>query len=674
MRIFKFKIWCLLAAVFVLFGLSGAAELKAALSSESKNAQLISTQEDTDESVPSNIPAEKTATEGKAAIPTHYVAPPSENIADSTGLNESSSIDVKRSPLPPSKNDSANSIAPASSINEDATLPKKAVHSSYVAPATENIAGPADKVPSDAAITMDLALKDQVKQLRAKRERQMPYLNKATIREKINVRKLRSRQEFSSGGSKSLDDLLERAVQVYTPALAARERIVLSKRKILGALRALAPDASFQYGLKKGTLSGDPYTSQNYKVSLTQPIFRGGILWNTLLQEKAGLEAAQKDYVSTIEDLVSEVTTAYLEYNRAYQVVQNQEKTLETLKHYVDISKQKYKAQLISEIENLNVESLYSLNQYDHETSKQELELAKLDLQRYLDIGLDAPVETQSLYNLDNFVSEEKEGDSLKTGDSSNIDQDSPSTKLNELVDLAYQHRAQLQVESSKLDSARLQEKIRLGEFMPKLDLSIDFGKLGEAYKAIRQDAPGLRQEFKLLVEMNWNIGGNKASWSYDNDEKAPTVSQFANAAGTTTRGNSFQIGLLDGLSDWVSVKEAEVAKLDQITQLEKAEKEVIHDVKQSYFDYQKAKIRVKSSIQRYNYRKRLNAYSKHRLGKNEIQVSEYLQSEIDVLTETTTLHKALADYYTAEAKLNHAVGIRNYFPLKEFHADASKP
>ena len=656
MFIHKFKIWGVFAAVLMLIGLCGA------------SGPYTDSPEDDSQSSTAVLSEEKT----QPVFPEPSINKEAPTVQEPLEEPELKAEETPAVVVPPAKKEEP-------VVKEDLDVPKVKEESAVYAPSIpEKIADSEKKIetapslPPEAAITMDEALKDQVKRLRKERQKQMPYLNKATLREKINAEKLRQRRQFGSGGAKSLDDLLERAVEVHTPALASRERIVLAKRRILSAIRGLAPEANFEYNLKKGTLSTDAYTSQNYKVSLTQPIFHGGILWNTLLQEKAGLEAAQKEYVSTIEDLVSDVTAAYLEYNRAYQVVQYQEKTLKTLKHYVDISKQKYKAQLISEIENLNTESLYSLNQYDHETSKQELELAKLDLQRYLDIGLEAPVETRPLYDLDNFVSDRKESDLGKDDQSFDIDQGNPSADLPELVDLAYQHRAQLQVESSKLDSARLQEKIRLGEFMPKLDLSIDFGKLGESFKAIRLD-PGLRQEFRLLVEMTWNIGGNKATWSYENDEKAPSVSQFQTGAGSLTRRNSLQVGVLDGLADWVSVKEAEVAKLDQITQLEKVEKEVIHDVKQSFFDYQKAKIRVKSSIQRYNYRKRLSAYSEHRLGKNEIQVSEYLQAEIDVLTEATTLHKALADYYTAKSKLNHSVGIRNYFPLREFHADTAK-
>ncbi len=514
----------------------------------------------------------------------------------------------------------------------------------------------------------DQGVKDKVRELRADRIRKMPYLNKTTIREQINSAKIRSKMEFTAGGEKDLEQIIQRAVGVYTPAIADRERIVLAKRRILGALRGLAPEINLEANFKKGTLAPDPYTSRDYKVSITQPIFQSGVLWNTFLQEKAGLETAQKQYIATIENLVNEVSGAYFEYNRAYQVVKFQEQVLEILKHYVDISKEKYKSEIISEIENLNVESLYGLNQYDHETSKQELELARLDLQKYLDLGITDDIQVHSMYNVEEMANA---GDDGAAGRIS-LDDQTAKENLPDLVDLAYQNRAELKVDASKLDSARLQEKIRMGEFMPKVDLSIDFGRLGEAFTAV-SDSPGLRENFRLLLEFNWNIAGNKASWNFENDEKAPSVTQFQGGSGTQVTRHTLAVGILDGLSDWASVKEAEVAKLDQIVQMEKTEKEVVRDVKQAYFDFEKAKIRVKSSSQRFQYRKRLSAYSKHRLGKNEIQISEYLQSEIDVLNEATTLHKALADYYTAKVRLNHAIGIRNYFPVKELHGNPEK-
>jgi outer membrane protein TolC len=126
----------------------------------------------------------------------------------------------------------------------------------------------------------------------------------------------------------------------------------------------------------------------------------------------------------------------------------------------------------------------------------------------------------------------------------------------------------------------------------------------------------------------------------------------------------------LDGLQALVEGKEAEVDKLDQIVELENAEKEVVQDVKQAFFDYQKSLIQVESTLKRVDYRERLARLAEHRLGKNEIQVSEYIQAEIDLLRERTELHRALKDYFSAKAKLNRAVGRREFLPIEEKYGE----
>jgi len=105
---------------------------------------------------------------------------------------------------------------------------------------------------------------------------------------------------------------------------------------------------------------------------------------------------------------------------------------------------------------------------------------------------------------------------------------------------------------------------------------------------------------------------------------------------------NSWDIGVLDGLDAFVGVKQAEVDKLNQVVELEKAEKQVLQDVKQAYYDYQKAMIQVNSNVKRLEYRKRLRDFAEYRLGKKEVEISEYLQAEADLVREKSELHKAL--------------------------------
>ncbi len=519
----------------------------------------------------------------------------------------------------------------------------------------------------------------EVNALRQEREVKMPYLDKGYIQSEINIPKIRDKKAFLLGNEKSLQDMIRRATAVYTPARAARERVSLARRRILVALRTLFPETAFELTDKTGDLSDSAFNSTNYKFKFKQPIFRGGALWNTLLQEKAGLEAAEKEYDAAIADVINEVAAAYFEYNRALQVSQSQEQSVDSMLRYADISERKYKEDIISEIEHLNVQSLSSQVRYDHETSLQELELSKLELQKMLGLELDDDFKVASIYDVGAMLSKNKienkdesdpqdstavpgapeENEEYDFGDAERV------MTLGELVDTAYTNRPELRVEAAKLQSARLEERIRFGKFLPQADATLEFGKLGEAFDE-NDLTPSMEREFRFMLEFNWNVGGNKIGYNYDNNQTAPTVSQFQGGAGSNTRGNTLTFGLLDGLKDFADAKEAEVLKLDQVTQLEKKEKEVIQDVKKSYFDYQKAKIQVKSSLQRVDYRQRLVQLSKHKLEKNEIQISEYLQSEIDLLGERTSLHKALADYYTARARLNHAIGVRNYLPLEE--------
>jgi hypothetical protein len=219
----------------------------------------------------------------------------------------------------------------------------------------------------------------------------------------------------------------------------------------------------------------------------------------------------------------------------------------------------------------------------------------------------------------------------------------------------------------------RLGERIRWGEFLPKANLTYQFGALGEAYlnpgavfagNYNAKNDPILKKEWQLMLEMDWNVGGNKVNYTYSKDHKAPSITQFDQASGSYLRKNGMTFGVLDGLDAFVNVKQAEVDKLNQVVELEKAEKQVLQDVKQAYYDYQKSVIQVNSTVKRLEYRKRLREFAEHRLSKKEIELSEYLQAESDLVRERAELHKALKEYFSAKAALNHAVGIQNFFNM----------
>ena len=513
------------------------------------------------------------------------------------------------------------------------------------------------------------SIRDKVSMSRNERYDQMPYLNRGFIRSNIIAEKVKDREKFVGLSQKGLNEIVERASEVHTPVHTARERIVLARRRIFSAVRNLFPEAGLELQNRDGGLATGHFVSGNWRYSFRQPVFHGGMLWNTLLQEKMGLEAAQKEYDAVVGGLIKDVASAYFEYNRTSQAIKEQSLAIEKMRSFAKISQRKFDEELISEIEHLNTQSLFSQMQYDYETSKQEHEIAKLNLQRFVDIDSKVDLNIKPVYDLDKLLTEEgafdKETQKIGEYRKDEFGDEVKQLDVSDLIDLAYEHRPELQVEAAKLQASRLAERVRWGQMIPHADVVLEFGKLGESLSDISLD-PKKQKEFRFVLEVNWNAGGNKLGYTVEDDERAPSVSSFQGTEGTATKRRTFNLNLLDGLSDLVAIKEAEVSRLEQVAELENSEKEVIQDVKQAYFDFEKAKIQVNSTLQRTNYRQRLRNLAEHRLENNEIQISEYMQSEIDLLQELTALHKALADYYTAKAKLNHAIGMNNYMPLEE--------
>lgn len=507
-----------------------------------------------------------------------------------------------------------------------------------------------------------LPAREEVKILRAERKLKMPYLDKRYVKETINRKTVEAKQLFLQREEQGLEGVIDRAMNVSTPVKAARERIKLARRKLLVAAREFLPKADFNFELRKGSLSRDAFSGQDYHLSFKLPVFRGGILWNTFLSEKAQYGAAKKEHESLMNELVDDVSKSYFEFNRARQVYEDKKGLAERATRQREISKQKFEQALISEIEYLNVESMSGQFQYDVETAEQEFELAKLELQRYLNLDVADKIDISALYDVDKLIQEAHPKAEKGPAQKEPLVLSQP---LETFIELAYRNRPDLQAEAQKLRSSRLKELVARGSFLPRADLTLEFGELGEAFISAADD-PTHHPEWHLGIEVTQNLFGNRVKYAFDNDENAPSVSQFLQGTGSQITKRRMEVGILDSLQDYVSLQEAQVEKLEKVIELEKKEREMIQEVKGAYFDYHKARIQVESSLKRNQFRHKLAELAKIRLGKAEIEISEYLQAELDLSEERKKLHGALSDLFKAKSKLNRAVGIRDYLRVEE--------
>ncbi len=509
-------------------------------------------------------------------------------------------------------------------------------------------------------ITQKSRITQEVDLLRLARKEQFKNLSWGQIKSSINPKTIAAKEEFLEVRQKNLTAAISRAVDVSVQSEIAKQRINLARFRIAKAIRDFLPEATFEADVKHGSLSIPAFTSDHWRMKHRIPIFRGGVLWNTLRLEMTNLEVAKHDYDKIVSNLVAAVSQAYFEYERAQNMLRDQQELITKTQEQKKISDEKYDAKLISEIEKLNTDSLFSQSQYDLETAQQEVEVAKLELQKYMSLETTDEIQILPLYSLDGLNVEALR----KTPAAAGLTPGKSAGDWERLIELAYQNRPDLQVEAAKLKATQFAYRVSLGQRLPQFDLLLEYGELAEAFISDTLE-PKHRPEFRLGMEMTWPFLGNTLKYAYDNDQHAKSVTQFQSGEGSRTVSNSFSVKFLDDMSQFSSMLEAKMSNLEQVVELEKTERDVVREVKEAYFNFNKALIQVESAYKRMGYRSRLAQLAKHRLDTNEIQTSEYLQAEMDFTQERGLVYKALSEFFLSKAKLNRAIGIRDYLPVE---------
>lgn len=522
--------------------------------------------------------------------------------------------------------------------------------------------------------TSQETLKDRVEKLRRDKKDKFKELTDGFIRKIITEKTVISKGEFLKPGERSLSDCIERAIQEHMPAKAAVERIKLAKQRVIKAFRDLFAEATYEWENRDGSLSGQEFKGKSYHLRFKQPVFRGGNLWATFQKEQATLRAAEAEYSQIVNDLIQKVSEAYFECLRAQIVQKDRERLLKLVNKIHGRSRKMWDQGLISEIEYLNVESLQSQIENDLEQSRQDYELAYLDLQKELNLDINDRIRLVPFYSYKKLMAKAKaKKDKSKSGkkDTVVLDAGEELKPLDDYIKMAYDQRPDLKLEANRLRSNIMAKRAALGKLLPQVNIMMEYGRLGEAFTETAdpeiQMKPDYKPEWQTFLELSWNFGGSTLKYSRDRDQNAPSVSQFQSGSGTTTRKDSFSVAILDNLEDVYRLKEAQIEIMDEFVKLEDKEREVIKEVKEAYFNYKRAVIQFQSEIKQLLYRIRQAQLQKHKLEQNEIQASEYIQAENELEEEKAQFHKVMAEYYSARVALNRAVGMRGMLPVKEW-------
>ncbi len=493
--------------------------------------------------------------------------------------------------------------------------------------------------------------------------------------------------EMPRSGLVNLKDCLDHSIAVSLPKEIGGKRKSLNNMSLTKAIRDLFPEVTFNLTNEHGRRSspgvpGGPnkpfssigdYRTSSYSFEGRQPLFRGFQLVNAVQQNRYNRKAAVEEIKKAVNESAFETLMAYFELSRASLVYQNHKEIAEEAARYLSQSEEQKKQGLISEIEYLNTQSLYSHMLQEVETHWGDKEVAAIQLKKALRLppeeSLDiAPLYDYSAYNVgtirDFSDKAGKESVQLKAGETQTLD---------DYMVMAYKNRPDLKMEENKLIANRYAEKVAKGGFLPRSDMILKGGKTSQGYTP-SAGRPPYKTDYSINIETGWNIGGNTVKHVFTNQQNSPSITTFEGQNGTRRMTNTFTAQLLDGLQQYIDIRQAKVQTLEQLQVYEDAERQTVEDLITAYYKYRSSVVRLKAAAAGLDFQNRSRELSKLKLEKNEIQISEYLSALEELRDERDQYHTAMADYFSSKAELNHAVGLQGLIPVDDFVNPASQP
>ncbi|MDD5449317.1 MAG: TolC family protein [Candidatus Omnitrophica bacterium] len=432
-----------------------------------------------------------------------------------------------------------------------------------------------------------------------------------------------------------LEDAVELGLKNHLPAQIALEQVKLARLKEREALRGLFPQASVRWEESSGRVSSLDYAGRDYHLDLQHPLYHGGELQYTWQQAKVNLKISQENYSKTREDYTIELTKAYYDYVRAIKNFAVQESLLKDLEADFSIAKKELDSGITTLVEFLNVQSKYNQAYYAYLSSENAFSLARSNFLQLL--------------NLDEKSSVNVKVDTEMVFRENKID-------LDECIKLAYENRTDLKINELALKAADLGGKVTKSKLLPKVDVTGSVGKSGEVF------TPGnieMRDDWFVGAKVSVPWGPNTMEYSYKNEHQAPSLSAFQPTLNET---HSVTMNILDNMESYTQMESSEVARQHAYSDLIKGKQTAASEVREAYFGYQESVIKVKNSIaNRELYQKEI-AVTKEKRNMNEARTEDVVEAKVKLASEEVNYNSAIVENVTAIAKLNNAIGIKNYF------------
>ncbi len=427
-----------------------------------------------------------------------------------------------------------------------------------------------------------------------------------------------------------LDEAMEMALENHMPARIALEEMNLAKLKVREARRALYPATSLNYMETEGDATGGIVSFENkeYKLKFEQPLYYGWRLKYAVDQAMVNLEASRNSYEKVLQDLRLEVDLAFYNYIATKMSLRLQEELYREADAIVNMAKKRFEKGYSTKAEYLEVQSQYSQIGYQLASSKNEVEIAKMNLLQAMNIDSDEDIKAPQELKLNKV-----------------------DLKLEECLEFAFKKRPDLKVKELMANFSDYERKIVKSKDQLKVDLTGSYGRSGGAFAT---ETLQLREDWYFGLKVTKPFSGNTMSTSYTKDKTAPKYGQTTRTSSTT---RSVELGLLDNLAHFSEEKTAEINYEKAVDEVENLRQTIVKEVKESYFNYKKALVQVESNLNKVKFKEEELKIIKARVELNEAPISELLRGRMGLTDERNFYIEALGSLNQSFARLDKATG-----------------
>jgi len=441
----------------------------------------------------------------------------------------------------------------------------------------------------------------------------------------------------------TIDECVQLALRRSQRIKVADKQVTLAKKRVWETRRELLPSVTTRIERstgKIGTAAGPRhYQGEKYQVELKHNVFDGMGTWFTVRQSQTNLDVVKLEREKVKNEIVGETKTSYYNLDKAVKAFAIQEMYKERINNYYRIAEESFKQELIPEMERLKVKGQNMQANFQYDSSKEDITLAETILYQAMNVEPEYPINIQPITPPE---------DTLTIG-------------LENCYRLAFANRPDFKIKEKMIEYYDFDRKISKAKGWPKIDFQGSFGNAVETYQPTtdNEEERGLSPEWYAGVQASVPIWGNTLEYSYVREKWAPVVSSYH---GTESVTNYLSIKFLDDMAYFTNLAESragfESAKYEYL----KYKKDLIVEVKETYFKYRKALLQMDVAKAQVEHQKMFVGVLEERRLFGEMELSKIIEEYEKFSEHQYGLIQGHANYFISLAELNKAIGVPDYF------------